>query len=143
MRVLQVGVKWFRQEDCSFMKISKTGVILNTENYPQCVEFYRDILGLTVLFAKDEPNEQLTCLDMGGVYLMVEPGGRANEQPKDIKDCPTKFRFNTPNIEAASEHLNQHGIAVEVRRHSWGTTAEFCDPDGNRCAFRSDAEFGT
>lgn len=48
------------------MKISKIGVILNTENYRACVEFYRDVLGLPVLFANDEPSEQLTCLDMGG-----------------------------------------------------------------------------
>lgn len=125
------------------MEISKIGVILNTENYPACVEFYRDVLGLPVLFANDEPGEQLTCLDMGGVYLMVETGGRAAKQAKDIKDCPTKFRFNTPDIETTSEQLRQRGVAVEVRSHSWGTTAEFCDPDGNRCALRSDAEFGT
>jgi lactoylglutathione lyase len=31
---------------------------------------------------------------------------------------------------------------ASVRHHGWGITAEFADPDGNRCALRSDQGFG-
>lgn len=124
------------------MQISYCGFILNTENYPACVAFYRDVLGLVVLFDKDTAEEQLTCFDLGGAYLMVEPGGRASALRKEVAICPVKLRLNTPDIDAAIAHLRARGVAVEARDHPWGRTAEFADPDGNRCALRSETGFG-
>ena len=73
---------------------------------------------------------------------MVETGGIANDGVKKIKNCPVKFRFNVPDIEAACETLRSRGIEAAIVEHSWGTTAEFSDPDGNPCALRSDLDFG-
>ncbi|MCQ0090241.1 VOC family protein [Roseovarius sp. M141] len=123
------------------MKFSRTGIILNSEKYMECVDFYGKILGLNILFERDRQDEKLTCFDLGGVYLMVETGGRASPNVKPIERCPTKFRFNVSDVDAASDDLRRKGVTVEVRRHEWGTTAEFADPDGNRCALRSDAGF--
>ena len=124
------------------VRIAQYGVILNTANYRACVAFYRDTLGLAVTFERATPGETLTCFDLGGAYLMVEPGGTAAPGRKTPDTCPAKLRLNTPALDAAVAHLRRHGVAVEVRTHGWGQTAEFCDPDGNRCALRVLAGFG-
>ena len=124
------------------MHFSKSGIILNTEKYRECVNFYGGVLGLKTLYEIDRPGEQLVCFDLGGAYLMVETGGRSHAGVKPIDSCPTKFRFNVADVEAVAADLQSKGIAIEVRRYDWGTTAEFCDPDGNRCALRSDEGFG-
>ena len=124
------------------MQFSKAGIILNTENYRECVRFYGDVLGLEALYQIDRPGEQLTCFDLGGAYLMVEPGGRSHSGVKPVDQCPTKFRFNVEDVDKVSADLRTKGVNIDVRRHEWGTTAEFADPDGNRCALRSDEGFG-
>ena len=124
------------------MLFEQCGIILNTEHYAACVAFYRDILGLPVLFEKASKTERLTAFDLGGTYLMVEPGGRADAQGKTAETCPVKLRFNTSCIADDIVHLRKHGLAVAHHRHAWGETAEFHDPDGNRCALRNIAGFG-
>ena len=54
------------------MKLSRTGVIINTERYEACVAFYRDLFGLEILFTK---GDYLTCFDFQGSYLMIETEG--------------------------------------------------------------------
>ena len=124
------------------MDVSKAGIILNTEKYEACVRFYGEILELPLLYEIDRPGEQLTCFDLGGVYLMVETGGQSHPNVKAIDRCPTKFRFNVADVEAVSADLRGKGVKIDVLVHEWGTTAEFADPDGNRCALRSDEGFG-
>ncbi|QPC45115.1 VOC family protein [Kaustia mangrovi] len=119
------------------MHLAGTGVILNTERYADCVAFYRDVMGLAVLFA----DEELTCFEFGGAYLMVETGGLASRATKPVDRCPTKLRFNTRDLDADCRHLERHGVAVTRGDHAWGSTAEFSDPDGNRCALRSSDDF--
>ena len=128
------------------MQITRTGVILNTERYEACVAFYRDVLGLEVLFEKsweeDGKQEGLTCFDFGGAYLMVETGGRASDGgTKPVESCPMKLRFNSRDLDADAAHLEARGIAVTRTDNPWGRTAEFCDPDGNRCALREERNF--
>ncbi len=124
------------------MQFTKAGIILNTGRYADCVDFYGRVLGLEMLHQIDRPGERLATFDLGGVYLMIEGDGTASDHPKTIEVCPTKIRFNVPDVEAAGAQLKKMGVAIEVVRHSWGITAEFCDPDGNRCALRSDDGFG-
>ena len=124
------------------MKFNKTGIILNTENYQACVTFYGEILGLAQLYQIDRPGETLTCFDMGGAYLMVETGGTSQPEGKTLETCPVKFRFNVDDVSDAAAELMACGVGVTVKEHDWGTTGEFHDPDGNRCALRSDRDFG-
>ncbi|MEP5732131.1 MAG: VOC family protein [Sulfitobacter sp.] len=124
------------------MQFSKAGIILFTERYEECVDFYGRVLELEILHRIDRTGERLTAFCLGDCYLMIETGGRAYEGPKPMEANPNKLRFNVPDVQAASAHLGQKGIEVRVVTHSWGTTAEFCDPDGNRCALRSDEGFG-
>ncbi len=124
------------------MDYSKAGIILNTGKYPECVKFYGEVVGLETLYEIDRPGEKLTCFDLGGVYLMVEPGGISSPIVKTTSQCPTKFRFNVADVEAVCADLETKGVELEIRQHPWGTVAEFSDPDGNRCALRSDEGFG-
>ncbi len=67
------------------LNIARTGIILNTEKYDECVAFYKNLFGLKVLFEEDG----LTCLDYHGSYLMIETEGFAKPQGKTIKENST------------------------------------------------------
>ena len=119
------------------MHYDQAGLILVTRNYEACCAFYRETLGLPQMFQLDRPGSVLTGFDLGGTYLMVEPG-RAEGQA----GSPVTLRFNVEDVERAAEVLTARGVAVNIARNPWGITAEFFDPDGNRCALRSTAGFG-
>jgi lactoylglutathione lyase len=125
------------------MNTDRCGIILNTQNYEACVAFYGETLGLPQApdITPDDP--EITCFDLGGAYLMIETGGCAQSGTKPIEHCPTKFRFNVEDVESTATSLRESGVDVEVLHYSWGTIAEFCDPDGNRCALRSVRGFGS
>ena len=120
------------------MDVTKCGLILNVENYADCVAFYRDVLGLKIAFSEAEEDFAMTCFAFGEGYLMVETGGVAAPPAKSIAQSPVKLRFNVEDVEAAAEELLARGVAVEVSVHDWGTIADFYDPDGNRFALRSE-----
>ncbi|ATG37794.1 hypothetical protein PhaeoP23_03717 (plasmid) [Phaeobacter piscinae] len=124
------------------MKFTMAGIILFTENYEECVEFYGSALELKTLHKIDRPGERLTTYLLGDTYLMVESGGVSSNSAKTIEQNPTKFRFNVADVLETSAFLKGKGIDVRVFEHTWGITAEFADPDGNLCALRSDAGFG-
>ena len=124
------------------MKFTKSGIILNTQKYQDCVDFYRTSLSLDNMFKINRPNEKITTFALGEVYLMIEPGGHAQAGQKSVAICPTKFRFNVNDVQIECQALRRKGVQVEVIDHSWRTTAEFSDPDGNRCALRSQRDFG-
>ncbi len=123
------------------MEISRYGFILNTGDYPACRAFYRDVIGLKVLFEKGTDRDGLICFDLSGAYLMVETGGTTAAKLKSPQECPSKLRLNTNDLAASVAHLRSHGVVVEEFDYSWGRTAEFMDPDGNRCALRTDHDF--
>ena len=115
---------------------TRTGVILYVEDYPACRDFYRDIVGLPVLF--DTP--ELTCFAFGDAYLMVERDD-ADAEPAAREHHATCLRLNVPDVRAHADRLAALGVAVEVQEHAWGTVARFTDPAGNLCAFKDDARF--
>ena len=87
------------------MDLKRSGVIVFTEQYEVCVDFYRRILELPELFSLDNEHSTLTCLDMGGSYLMIETGGTAMPGGRSIKQCPVKLRFNVPDVDSAARIL--------------------------------------
>ena len=124
------------------MKFINTGLILCTEKYEDCVDFYANKIGLSILHSYDNEHSKLTALDMGGnSYLMVEPGGKAIPEGKTIDDNPVWIRFNVENIDAAVTELRDRGVTAKIRREVWGTVADFCDPDGNICSLREAGSF--
>ncbi|MEM1056308.1 MAG: VOC family protein [Bacteroidota bacterium] len=117
------------------MDLTRTGFILYVSEYDACATFYREVLGLSVLFERPD----LTCFAFGGSYLMVE---RDDEDPQgQHRGHPTCLRLNVPDVAARAEALRQRGVGVDLQVHDWGTVAKFEDPAGNLCAFKDDATF--
>ena len=124
------------------MDFTQAGIILRTENYEDCVAFYRDLLCLPVLFQLDRPGSILTSFDLGGTYLMVEPGGPTPSHRKSLDQSSVTLRFNVADLEKTATALEAFGVIVNRRQFDWGTVGDFVDPDGNRCQLRSEKGFG-
>ena len=121
------------------MKYERTGVILCTEKYDECVAFYSDVLSLPILKVLDDEHSKFTVLSLGeNTYLMVETGGRAIPSGKNLNQNPVWLRFNVESVEDAAWELLDKGINVKIRREIWGTVGDFMDPDGNICSFREE-----
>lgn len=120
------------------MKLNRAGIIINTKHYEACVAFYRDLFGLKELFRQDD----LTCFDFMGSYLMIETEGAARPEGKGIAECPHKLRFNVPDIEEALKSVRAYGIDAKIERFDWGAVINLHDPDGNRVGIRDEATFG-
>jgi len=123
------------------MRFTRLGIIIFTKNYEACVDFYTRTLGLPVMYEKDEPGSHLTCCEFGGAYLMIEVDGPTPAVRKTTEQNPTKLRFNVENVESTAEELRQKGVALTVESFSWGTIANFTDPDGNLCSLRDERTF--
>ncbi len=121
------------------MKYERTGVILCTEKYDECVAFYSDVLSLPILEVLDDEHSKLTVFSLSAnTYLMVETGGKAIPHGKNINQNPVWLRFNVESVEDAAQELLDKGINVKIRREIWGTVGDFMDPDGNICSFREE-----
>ncbi len=121
------------------MKFERTGVILCTEKYDECVAFYSEVLNLPVIETLDDEHSKLTVLRFGeDTYLMVETGGKAVPSGKDLIQNPVWLRFNVKSVEDAAAELLDKGIDVQIRKEVWGTVGDFRDPDGNMCSFREE-----
>lgn len=118
------------------MTFTRTGIILYVDQYAECVEFYRNVIGLPISF--QTPN--LTCFVFGESYLMVEPG-EGNYGSKQDSRYSSCLRMNVPDVKARAQALTKQGVKVDYQEHDWGTVAKFVDPAGNLCAFKDDETF--
>ena len=118
------------------MEFDRTGFILYVINYQACVNFYKNMLELKVMFS----TENLTCFKFGESYLMVELD---DENPNETNSIRTKtcLRMNVKNVKALANKLTQQHIKVNYKEHAWGTIAKFYDPDGNLLAFKDSEKF--
>lgn len=123
------------------MDISRTGIILNTERYEECVLFYKDLFNLNILFQKNDGEFKLTCFEFHGSYLMIETGGVSNPSGKSMEESSTKLRFNVPDIDVALSVVKAYGIDAKILKNSWGATININDPDGNRIGIRDEVLF--
>lgn len=116
----------------------RTGIILYTINYKDCVAFYREVIGLAVQFTTDS----LTCFAFGESYLMVEIDDTYDAANNIAGNRPTFcLRMNVPNVRTFADKLISQGVSVDYQEQSWGTVAKFHDPDGNLCAFKDSDKF--
>ncbi|WP_346883911.1 glyoxalase/bleomycin resistance/dioxygenase family protein [uncultured Algibacter sp.] len=119
------------------MKFDRTGIILYTVAYKQCVHFYENILGLNKMFE----TKNLTCFEFGTSYLMVELDDEYNGEALKTDRIKTCLRMHVPNVKILAKKLTDYGIKVDYQEHSWGTVAKFFNPDGNLCAFKDSEKF--
>jgi len=119
------------------MELQKTGFILYTINYKECVFFYEKILELKVLYR----HEMLTCFDFHGSYLMVEIDDETEQTKPTLPGRDrTCIRLNVKDVKKACEILDAHSIPYTYGEFEWGTIAKFRDPDENLIGFRSAKE---
>lgn len=119
------------------MKADRTGIILYVHRYQECVNFYRDVLKLEIMFATDA----LTCFALGAMYLMVEVDDE-NPLPRTPEEGNRScIRINVANVKEYAERLAAKGIEHTYGEFAWGTIAKFYDPDGNLLAFKDSEKF--
>lgn len=120
------------------MDVERTGLILYVKEYFECVEFYSKVLNLPIQFQ----NNDLTCFDFYGTYLMIEKEDRdeyLNDNTKNKNySC---IRINVEYVKGHLEVLKKHNIVFDYKEHSWGTIAKFKDPEGNLIAFKDEKNF--
>ena len=49
--------------------------------------------------------------------------------------------MNAPNMSEIVNKLTKKNVAVDYQEHSWGTVANFFDPDGNLYAIKRSGKF--
>jgi predicted enzyme related to lactoylglutathione lyase len=111
-------------------------IAINVHDTKRAVEFYRDTLGLKLLFTAG----QLAFLDCGGVRLMLTPPEKPEfDHPASI------LYFKVADIQAAHARLVERGAKVEAEPHVVAKMpdhdlwlAEFRDSEGNIMAFMSE-----
>jgi len=118
-------------------QINKIGQIaINVHHTTRAVEFYRDTLGLKLLFTAG----QLAFFDCGGVRLMLSPPEKPEfDHPSSI------LYFKVDNIQAAYDRLVHRGVKIEDQPHVVARMpdhdlwlAEFRDSEGNLMALMSE-----
>jgi methylmalonyl-CoA/ethylmalonyl-CoA epimerase len=116
-------------------------IALTVQDLPAAIVFYRDVLGLTLLF---EAPPNMAFFDCGGIRLMLTPpereGAAAGQQFNSI------LYFAVDDIAAAAAALEQRGVVFEQRPHIVARLAHadlwmgfFRDRDGNMLALMSEA----
>ena len=111
-------------------------IAINVHDTGRAIEFYRDVLGLKLLFTAG----RLAFFDCGGIRLMLTPPERPEfDHPASI------LYFQVADIQAAYASLVQHHASVESKPHLVAKMpdhdlwlAEFRDSEGNIMAFMAE-----
>ncbi len=110
------------------MDIHVAVISLRAADVPACARFYRGVIGLPMMqhHAGDRPH-----FDLGGPILTLLPGGPG--LPADPEPRFPLMAFSVPDLEAAVESLQRHGVDLPwgVESNSAGRWALFHDPAGN------------
>ncbi len=104
---------------------------------PRAVAFYRDVLGMTLLF--EVPGQPMAFFDCGGVRLYLG----AVERPT-FRSNPMIY-YRVASIHDAYETLQRRGVEFTAQPHVVDRTDQselwmvgFHDPDGNNLLLMSD-----
>lgn len=119
--------------------ISRLGqVSVNVHNLERAVSFYRDTLGLALLFTTGD----LGFFDCGGVRLMLTPP----EKP-EFDHPGSVLYFVVADIEAAYRQLSAKGVNFEAKPHLIARLPDhdlwmafFRDTEGNLQALMSEVK---
>lgn len=115
-----------------------TQLLIPIDDFERGVAFYRDVLGLRLLFAAPP---QMAFFQCGTVRLLVgvTPPGQKTQRGSQIY-------FAVQDIEAVHSSLSNQGVQFKAPPHVVNRSAkseiwlaEFVDPDGNQLALMSEA----
>jgi predicted enzyme related to lactoylglutathione lyase len=115
-----------------------TQLLIPIDDFERGVAFYRDVLGLPLLFAAPP---QMAFFQCGAVRLLVgvTPAGQKVQRGSQIY-------FGVKDIQSAYSSLSTQGVQFKAPPHVVNRSAtsevwlaEFVDPDGNQLALMSEA----
>jgi methylmalonyl-CoA/ethylmalonyl-CoA epimerase len=91
------------------MNLNQIGQIaLNADDLDRAVAFYRDVLGMKLLF---QAPPALAFFDCGGVRLMLDA-----IKPKEVP-VHSLIYYKVPDIQAAYEELSARGVTFSSKPH--------------------------
>ncbi|MCH7565026.1 MAG: VOC family protein [Gemmatimonadetes bacterium] len=122
----------------SDFKLDAIGQIhISVEDLPAAVAFYRDVLGMTLLF--EVPGQQMAFFDCGGIRLYL-----GKPESPDFHSSPVVY-YRVGEIDAAYSALAARGVEFEGAPHIVHKTedtelwmAGFRDPDNNYLCLMSE-----
>ena len=112
-------------------------LLIPVEDFEKGVAFYKDVLGLPLLFTAPP---QMAFFNCGGIRLLVGvlPAGETAQRGSAIY-------FKVPDISAVFSALKSKGVRFTSEPHLVNRTpksevwlAQFTDPDGNQLALMSE-----
>ena len=122
------------------MEFKYTYTRLNVANFEVCKAFYRDVLGLTVLF--EDAMDEYVELETGATKISLinrdkvpEFVGRDELLSYSPDDASVVLTFVVPDVEAAVEYLTAKGVPMANQPANFPdrgfVSVCFHDPDGN------------
>ena len=117
-----------RCEAVDVIEVERTNTVLYCEPWAEVVGFYRDRLGLTIVFENDWFVEFAISQ---GAYLSVADPARATVAPSDGRGVTLSWKVG--DVVAAREALVRAGVEVgEIRFRFGSPVVDLHDPVGNR-----------
>ena len=111
-------------------------ISMRVHDVDRAIDFYRDALGLTFLFAAPP---RLAFFDCGGVRLMLSTPEPEFDHPGSV------LYFGVDDIQQAHETLTSRGVRFKTAPHKIATLADrevwladFADSEGNTLALMSE-----
>jgi catechol 2,3-dioxygenase-like lactoylglutathione lyase family enzyme len=107
-----------------------SAVTLRVANMMESVRFYRDVLGMELLYGGEDAGfSSLRAKDGKSAILNLEQGGTVTRWGRVI--------FHVSNVDALWTHLNERRFHPEVPQDaSWGERYfHMLDPDGHQLSF--------
>ncbi len=92
------------------------------------MDYYVNKIGLPLRLQK----EDLSFLDFGNSYLLIEGRGVASQREKTRAQSSVCLRIDVDDFDQTVLELQHRGVAVDVRKLDWGTIGVIIDPEGNR-----------
>jgi methylmalonyl-CoA/ethylmalonyl-CoA epimerase len=112
-------------------------LLIPIDDFERGVAFYRDVLGLRLLFAAPP---QMAFFQCGAVRLLVGVTPRGQKAQRG-----SQIYFAVQDIEAVHSSLSNQGVQFKAPPHVVNRSAkselwlaEFVDPDGNQLALMSE-----
>lgn len=124
------------------MKTLNTHVRLLVSDFPACFRFYRDVMGLTPTWGKEDEayasfkiNEEGAFLALFRRELMAEAVGREELPPKRAAQDVFVMIIEVDDVRESAKTLAERGATIvteATERPDWGLiVAHLRDPDGN------------
>lgn len=114
---------------------------ISVQELPRAVSFYRDVLGMTLLF--EVPGQPMAFFDCGGIRLYL-----GKPESPEFRSNPMIY-YRVDDIDEAHAALVARGVTFEGPPHMVHKTegselwmAGFRDPDDNNICIMSDVPTG-